>query len=116
MLMKQPDVPRRRPQPQPSPARQRLAAMMQALEFGCIDGLRVVNGEPQSSPRPRRKRIVNLAADGIPSAKQSGRAFRLRSLDALFRRLDSITGTAMVSIVVQHGLPVRLTIEEPDEA
>lgn len=112
--MKQPGVTRRTSGPQPSPGRQRLAAMMEELEFGCIDGLRVVSREPQFSPRPRRRRIVNLAAEALP-AKQSGRAFRLRTLNALFRRLDSITGTAVMSIVVQHSLPVRLTIEEPDE-
>jgi len=99
-----------------SPGRQRLAAMMQELEFGYIDGLRVVTGEPQFSPRPRRRRVVSLTAESAREAKRSSREYQLRTLQALFRRLDSIVGEATVSIVVQHGLPVRLTIDETDEA
>ena len=105
----------RRPPPL-SPARQRLATMIHELGFGYLDGLRVVDGEPKFSPRPRRRRVVNLTADDTPASSRSSHDYRLRTMQTLFRRMDSIAGAAIVSIVVQHGLPVRLTIEETDEA
>jgi len=114
--MNEPDVPRRTSEPQPSPARQRLAAMIEKLEFGCIDELHLLNGEPQFTPRPRLKRVFNLAANDGSSAKRRGREYRLRTLRALFDRLNSIRGAVVVSILVQHGVPVRLTVYDPEEA
>ncbi len=104
------------PMAQASPARQRLATMIQELEFGHIDGLHVARGEPLFSPRPRRKRVFNLTADDAHTSRLPGRDYRLRTLRALFRRLDAIQEPAIVSILVQDGLPVRLTICDPDEA
>ena len=99
-----------------SPERQQLARMIEELEFGRIDGLLVIQGQPRFSPRPRCTRVFNLTAGDTYDARRSGREYRLRTMRALFRRLDSIRGAAVVSILVQHGLPVRLTVHEPDEA
>ena len=98
-----------------SPERQRLAAMIEELGFGLIDDLLVIKGEPQSGPKPRRRRVFNLTADDARPAKRSGREYRVRTMGALFRRLDSIRDAAYVSILVQDALPIRLTVTERDE-
>jgi len=100
--------------PQCSRARQRLIAMIEQLGFGHIDGLHVVAGEPQQQPPPRCTRVINLTAEGSAPMKSSPHGDRSRMLRALFRHLETVREAAIVSIVVQHGLPVRLTIHEPD--
>ena len=99
-----------------SPECQRLAAMIGKMGFGLIEDLLVFRGQPQSSPKPRLTRVINFDADDAPDAKRSSREYRLRTMDALFRCLDTIQERTMVSIRVGHGLPVRLSIKEPVEA
>ena len=96
------------------PSYEWLVALIGRLEFGHIDGLHVVAGAPQQQPPPRCTRVINLTADDRSPVKSSPHDDRSRTLRALFRHLDAIQGSAIVSIVVQHGLPVRLTIHEPD--
>ncbi len=98
-----------------SPERQRLEAMIEKMEFGLIDDLLVVDGRPQFDPRPKCTRVFNLDADDARGPKRSGREYRLRTMDALFRCLDTIRGRTFVSIVVKHGVPVRLSVKEPVE-
>ena len=99
-----------------SPECQRLAAMIGKMGFGLIEDLLVVRGQPQFTPKPRCTRVFNLTAEGTQDAKRSGREYRLRTMDALFRRLDSIQEPATISILVKHGLPARLSLKEPVEA
>ncbi len=101
--------------PSQSPERQRLETIIEKLGFGLIEDLLVIDGQPQFDPEPKRTRVFNLDADGAPNAKRSGREYRLRTMDALFRCLDTIRGRAFVSIVVKHGVPVRLSVKEPVE-
>jgi hypothetical protein len=89
--------------------------MIKEMGFGLID-LLVIDGEPQFSPKPRCRRVFNLIADDARRAKRSGREYRVRTMDALFCRLDSIRGTAHASILVQDALPIRLTVTDPDES
>jgi len=98
-----------------SPERQRLANMIEKLGFGLIEDLLVIDGQPQFDPEPKRTRVFNLDADGAPNAKRSGREYRLRTMAALFRCLDTIRGRTIVCIVLKHGLPVRLSVKEPVE-
>ena len=99
-----------------SPERQRLAAMIEEMGFGTIDDLLVVRGQPQFTPKPQCTRVFNLTADDAQPTKRSGREYRLRTMDALFRCLDTIQERTIVSIVVKHGLPARLSVKEPVEA
>jgi len=99
-----------------SPERQRLAAMIEELGFGLIDDLLVIKGEPQSSPKPRLTRVFNFTAEDARPTKRSGREYRLRTMAALFRCLDTIRERTIVSILVKHGLPARLSVKEPAEA
>ena len=102
--------------PSPSPERQRLAAMIEKLGFGLIEDLLVIDGQPQFDPKPHRTRVFNFDADDASSAKRSGREYRLRTMAALFRCLDTIRERTFVTIVVKYGLPARLSIKEPVEA
>ncbi len=99
-----------------SPERQRLAGMIEKLEFGLIERLLVINGQPQFTPAPERTRVVNFDVDDAPNGRQSRREYRLRTMGTLFRCLDTIRGRTFVTIVVRYGLPVRLSIKEQVEA
>jgi hypothetical protein len=100
-----------------SVARQRLVELMQEVNFGRIEHLRIVGGEPQHQPKPRLLRIVALQKESGPRPERSRSDFALKGmLRELFRHLDTLHRPSVVSITVQHGLPVRLTIEEVPEA
>jgi len=99
------------------PPRQRLVELMQDVNFGRIEGLLVRDHQPQSRPAPRIFRDVVLGKDDTVRRSRAQGDFALKgTVRDLFRRLDAIRGTAKVRIVVQDGLPIRLTIEEVAEA
>jgi hypothetical protein len=86
---------------------------MQELDFGRIERLMVVDGEPLFNPKPHVVRIVALEKETGLRPERSRANFALKgTLRELFRYLDILDRPAMVSITVQHGLPVRLTIED----
>jgi len=100
-----------------SPPRQRLVEQMQKIGFGRIEGLLISNHQPQWRPAPRVLRDVVLGKDNSPRRSGAQRDFTLKgTVRDLFRHLDTIKGTAKVRIVVQDGLPIRLTIEQLTEA
>ncbi len=100
-----------------SAARQHLVRLMQELDFGRIERLMITDNEPLFDPKPRVVRIVALEKDTCLRPERSPVDFALKgTLRELFRHLDTLDSPAMVSITVQHGLPVRLTIEDIDPA
>ena len=96
--------------------RRQLEGMIEEMGFGLIDRLLVIQGEAQSSPKPRCRRVFKLIPDEPRPKERSGREYRVRTMDALFRRLGSIRGPAYTSILVQDALPIRLTVTDPDES
>ena len=101
--------------PCPSPERERLAGMIESLGFGLIENLLIVAGQPRIAPKLQLTRVVNFDADDAPDRKRSGREYRVRTMAALFRCLDTIKEPTAVTIVVKHGVPVRLSVKEPVE-
>jgi broad specificity phosphatase PhoE len=97
--------------PHLSDERKRLVELMQRVDFGCIDGLQIKAGQPQWEVTPQVKEIHCLTQqDPSPQPLPTTRRQRLSGvLRELFRRLDTVS-LATVSIVVQHGHPIRLII------
>ena len=96
-----------------TPSRRRLIELMQRLNFGRIEDLRVLNGEPQFNPPPRAIREHRFArGDGPrPEAARTDFALKAEVID-LFDQLESLGDGVIGRIEVQHGLPFRMTIEE----
>lgn len=94
-----------------SPARRRLVELMQELNFGHIDGLQVEQGEPVLKPEPNILRDVVFGKENAPNPARGKEDFTLKNqhveLFALFDRERSVT---IESLVVQNGLPVRMTV------
>ena len=100
-----------------TPAQCRLLDTCQEIGFGRIECLLIRDRQPQWRPAPRVLRDILLGKDEFPRRELPQRDTMLKShFLALFRHLDGIGGTAMVSIAVQDGLPIRLTIEQLNEA
>ena len=98
-------------------SRHQLEGMIGEMGFGLIDRLLVIQGQAQSNPKPRCRRVFKLIPDDeAQSKKRSGREYRVHTMDALSRRLGSIRGPAYASILVQDALPIRLTVTELDES
>lgn len=96
-----------------TPSRRRLLAEMQRLNFGRIEDLHVLNGEPQFNPPPRVFRDVRPGRDNGPRPETTKADFDLKVevLD-LFVHLEAVGDGVIERIEIQHGLPFRMTFEE----
>lgn len=96
-----------------SPARQRLVELMQEVNFGKIEALCVVDGEPVLQPAPRVLRDFLFGKNNAPHGTRNRDDFVLKEavieLFALFDRERSVT---VESLVVNNGLPVRMTVAD----
>jgi hypothetical protein len=96
-----------------SPARQRLVELMQEVNFGRIEGLRVVDGDPVLEPAPRVLRDFLLGKANAPNAARGRDDFALKEpVIELFDLLDRERSVQVESLVVQNGLPVRVTVAD----
>ena len=91
--------------------RQQLLALFQLLNFGRIEGLRVVAGEPVLEPRPRIVSEVKFAAENGPRPETGARDFLLKSqLLELFANFDELQNATIDVLEVKHGLPFRMLV------
>jgi len=97
--------------------RRQLLRLIRELGFGTIENLVVQNGQPVWRPFPDC--IQNFALGKtyclgrlVPEAQRS--ALKDVALK-LFEILDHISGSALVTIYVQDGLPVRVTVKYADQ-
>ena len=95
-------------------ARRRLVELMQELNFGRIEGLQVRDGETSLVPPPSIRREILFGKENAPNAARGKEDFTLKNqhveLFALFDRERSVT---IESLVVQNGLPIRMTVANP---
>lgn len=96
-----------------SPARKKLVQQVHSLQFGRIENLRVLNGEPLLDPPPDFVREVKLGRESWPPVQPRTSDYALKSaVEDLFRELDRI-GTGVVDCIeVRHGLPVRVVTKD----
>jgi hypothetical protein len=96
-----------------SPARKKLIRTMQRLNFGRIENLAVSQGEPVFTPPPRMVREVKFGGDNGPRPEAATGDFVLKNeVRDLLAHLDRLGTGTIHSLVVQHGLPVRMSVEE----
>lgn len=94
-----------------SPARQRLVELMQEVNFGRLEGLRVHQAEPLFEPAPRVLRDIVFGKTNTPNPARGKDNFILKEQHIeLFDFFDRERSATVESLVVQNGLPVRMTV------
>jgi hypothetical protein len=95
-----------------TPGLARLIELLQALNFGRIEGLVVQGGQPVFDPPPRIVQKLKMGADNAPRPEACYADFRLK--DGVIELIEVVArvGTGEIrSIEVRCGLPVSVEIE-----
>jgi hypothetical protein len=92
-----------------------LVELLQEINFGRIEGLHVHRGGPIFQPAPRVVRDVKLGGgENGPRPELAREDFALKSqVVEMFEHLRRLADGTIATIHVQHGLPCRLTVEQP---
>jgi hypothetical protein len=95
-----------------SDPQQRLIALMQYLNFGRIEALRVIRGEPVFEPPPRIIQKLKLGGENGPRPEASLPDFWLKQQTVEMLRAIAELADGVVSVIeVKHGLPYAVEIE-----
>lgn len=95
-----------------SPARQQLVTQMQRINFGSIEHLAIVDGDPVLDPLPRFVRELKFGADNGPRPEATLNNFTLKTQVAeLFEVLDQLGTGRVERIEIKHGVPFRMVLE-----
>jgi hypothetical protein len=90
----------------------RLVELLQDLNFGRIEGLRVYGGVPIFDPAPRVVQTLKMGGQNGPREEASLQDFWLKQpLVDLLQTLRGIGEGEVLSIDVKHGLPFTVEIE-----
>ena len=106
------EVPAPGEQPTLSAPRQHLVDLMTEIGFGRIEGLMVHEGEPVFDPAPtvRRLHVFGKPGNRPPSRpREDCTAQRLAELFGVFDREGTL---ALDELIVDNGLPVRMTLKD----
>ena len=96
-----------------SPARQQLVELMQEINFGKVESLQVRDGDPVFEPAPRVLRDFLLGKSNVPHRARARDDFVLKTeVIELFDLFDRERSATVESLVVQNGLPVRMTVAD----
>ena len=96
-----------------SPARRRLVELLQQLNFGRVEGLSVLDGDPVFDPPPRVVREVKFGGENGSRPEAAASDFPLKSqVVELFRHFDEIGDGTIDVLEVKHGLPFRMVVAE----
>ncbi len=99
-----------------SPAQARLLELLQGLNFGRVEALRVRAGEPFFDPPPRVIQTVKLGSDNGPRPELSYADFRLKHQIVEMLDIVSSLGEGEIrAIDVRHGLPYCMEIDRPPD-
>jgi len=96
-----------------SAGRRRLVELMQSIHYGRIEDLLVQGGEPIFTPAPRMVREIRFGDHGPADRRVTSADFKLKTqVVDLLERLTQLGNGRVERIVVKHGLPFSLAIEE----
>lgn len=96
----------------PAP-RRRLLELMQAINFGRIEGLTILDGNPTFDPPPRVVREIKFGGDNGPRAERDVANFLLKEqVVELFQHFDRLGDGTIEVLEVKHGLPFRMLVAE----
>lgn len=91
----------------------RLVRVMQAVNFGRIDGLVVREGQPVFDPPPRVLREIKLGGENDARQETGLGDFGLkRQVVELFDHLNRFGEGVLETLEIKHGLPFRMTVRE----
>lgn len=96
-----------------SAARRQLVELMQDVNYGRIEGLAVRDGEPVLDPRPHVRRVILLGKDTGAHAARRNADFALKDkVLELFAVFDRERSLSVLELVIDNGLPVRMTVAD----
>ena len=96
-----------------TPARQRLVEVMQEIRYGRLEGLEVRDRDPVFEPPPRVVRQIVFGKDNGPHTARNQDGFALkRSVAELFDVFDRERSLSIQELVINDGLPVRMTVAD----
>lgn len=96
-----------------SPERSRLVELMQEINYGRIEGLQVRDGEPILDPPPTVLRLFLFGKDNGPNAARDNDCFALkRKVTELFEVFVRERSLSIQELVIDNGLPVRMTVAD----
>jgi hypothetical protein len=94
-----------------NPGYRRTVEIVEALNFGVIEGLSVHAGLPSFEPEPRIVQIIKLGSGPEPLPDRSDADLTLKKeFERLFEQLSPL-GEAIVDVEVRHRLPFKLVLE-----
>lgn len=98
-----------------TPARKRLIEVMQEINFGRIEELLVKDGEPIFDPPPTMLRLFMFGKENSPNEYRGSDGFVLKKKMAeLFEILDRERSLFIEELIIDNGLPVRMTVADAD--
>ena len=93
--------------------KQQFVGLMQRLNFGCIEGLIVRDGEPVLEPKPCVVREVKFGGENGPRPEAAKQDFELKKeVRDLFAQMETLGNGIVLSLEVKHGLPFKMHFEE----
>lgn len=96
-----------------SEAQGRLVELLQTVNFGRIEGLRVLAGEPTFEPAPRIIRKIKMGGEKGPRREAALPDFRLKhQTSEMLEAIAELGEGEILSIEVRHGLPCALEVEQ----
>ena len=97
-----------------SPERKHLLELMQRINFGRIEGLLLLDGEPVfDDPKPPRTVLeLKFGAENGPRPEGASGDFALkRQVTELFEQFDQLKNAHIQVLTVKHGLPFGMHVE-----
>ncbi len=96
-----------------SPARRRLLELLQQVNFGRVESLVIVNGEPVFDPPTRIVREIKFGAENGPHPELGSSDFLLKSqVVELMAFFDDLQNGVIDVLEIKHGLPFRVVMTE----
>jgi len=96
-----------------TPARRRLVELMQDVRYGRIEGLRIEDGEPVLAPPPTVVRLYLFGRANTPAEARGSGNFLLKwKVTELFEAFDRERSFSIQELMIDDGLPVRMTVAE----
>lgn len=96
-----------------SPRRATLLELMQSVNFGHIENLQIVAGEPVVAPQPMVVREIKFAGENGPRPELATTDFLLKQqVIELFAFFDHLQNGVINVLEIKHGLPFRMIVTE----
>lgn len=94
-------------------SRRRLVELMQDINFGRLEGVRVRDAEPVLDPVPGIVREIKFGGENGPRPELQADEFALKSqVVEMFAQFDRLRHCHVETLEIKHGLPFRMLIRE----